>query len=201
MRRYRPKNCAAHRSTSGSDLLSLLTVMANVCGRNAHILVDRDKHYLNEFLLVVGPTAFGRKGTAFGHAQYFGERIEQGWTDACVRKSMTSGEGLVREMSDGTNRDRRCMLFFTEFANVLNAATWSGSTITGVIREAWDSGTLHNTAIRNRSKADNTFLKATDCHISIVGHITQEELVTMMPQHSGANGFANRFLPRLRRAH
>jgi Protein of unknown function (DUF3987) len=172
----------------------LLTVIANVCGRNVHILVDRDKHYTNEFLIIVGKTAAGRKGTSYGHAQYFGERVEQGWADDCVRKSITSGEGLVREMADGANRDRRCLLFFAEFSTVLNAAKWTGSTITGVIREAWDTGTLHNTAIRNRPKGGSSFLKATDCHISIIGHITQEELITMMPEHSEANGFANRFL-------
>jgi Protein of unknown function (DUF3987) len=172
----------------------LLTVFANVFGRSAHILVDRDKHFTNEFVIIVGRTASGRKGTSYGHAQYFGERVEQGWTDACVRKSITSGEGLVREMADGTNRDRRCLLFFAEFSTVLNAAKWTGSTITGVIREAWDTGTLHNTAIRNRPKGSSSFLKATDCHISITGHITQEELITMMPEHSEANGFANRFL-------
>lgn len=96
-------------------------------------------------------------------------------------------------MSDDSDRDRRCLLFFPEFSTVLNAARWNGSTITGVIREAWDSGTLHNTAIRNRSK-DNKFLQATNCHVSIIGHITQAELVALMPEHSEANGFANRFL-------
>jgi hypothetical protein len=60
---------------------------------------------------------------------------------ACLRQSITSGEALVFEMSDGAERDRRCLLHFTEFANVLNAAKWTGSTITGVIREAWDTDT------------------------------------------------------------
>jgi len=60
---------------------------------------------------------------------------------ACLRQSITSGEALVFEMTDGAERDRRCLLHFTEFANVLNAAKWTGSTITGVIREAWDTDT------------------------------------------------------------
>ena len=144
-------------------------------------------------LLTIMANVFGRKGTAFGHACSFADEADPDWRNSCVRTSMTSGEGLVREMSDDTGRDRRCLLYFTEYANVLNAAKWTGSNITGVIREAWDSGTLYNMAIKNRSK-NNKFLQASNCHISIVGHITQEELIRLIPEDADANGFANRFL-------
>jgi hypothetical protein len=60
---------------------------------------------------------------------------------ACLRQSITSGEALVFEMSDGAERDRRCLPYFTKFGNVFNAAKRTGSTITGVIREAWDTDT------------------------------------------------------------
>ena len=42
--------------------------------------------------------------------------------------------------------------------------------------------------------AKNTPAKATDAHISIVGHITEQELHRALAEVEGFNGFANRFL-------
>jgi hypothetical protein len=56
-----------------------------------------------------------------------------------------------------------------------------------VLREAWDGNTL-----RNRTKASPQV--ATGAHISVVGHITREELARRLTDTEAANGFANRFL-------
>jgi len=40
----------------------------------------------------------------------------------------------------------------------------------------------------------NTPAKATDAHISIIGHITQDELLRYLENTEAANGFGNRFL-------
>jgi hypothetical protein len=54
-------------------------------------------------------------------------------------------------------------------------------------RKAWDGGIL-STMTRSSS------LRATGAHISIVGHITVEELRARLTRTDTANGFANRFL-------
>lgn len=56
-----------------------------------------------------------------------------------------------------------------------------------VIRQAWDSGNL-------RILTKNSPAKATEAHISIVGHITIEELRRNLDETEMANGFANRIL-------
>ena len=56
-----------------------------------------------------------------------------------------------------------------------------------VVRQAWDTGTL-------RTLTRNNPLTATDAHISIIGHITAEELRRHLTSTEAANGFANRFL-------
>src|SRR4030095_6347743 len=61
-----------------------------------------------------------------------------------------------------------------------------GNTLSPVIRCAWDSGDL-------RTMVKNSPAKATGAHISIVGHITRDELRRLLTQTESANGFANRF--------
>jgi len=51
---------------------------------------------------------------------------------------------------------------------------------------AWDCGDL-KTMVKNSPQ------KATKAHISIVGHITRDELRRLLTQTESANGFANRF--------
>jgi hypothetical protein len=82
--------------------------------------------------------------------------------------------------------DKRLFVIEAEYANVLKVMTREGNTLSPVIRCAWDSGNL-NTMVKNSPA------KATNAHISIVGHITRDELRRLLAQTESANGFANRF--------
>jgi hypothetical protein len=62
-----------------------------------------------------------------------------------------------------------------------------GSTLSPLIRQAWDTGDL-------RVLTKNSPAKATGAHISIIGHITRDELLRFLTSTETANGFANRFL-------
>ena len=55
-----------------------------------------------------------------------------------------------------------------------------------MIRLAWDNGDLH--------VLTRTPTKATGAHISIIGHITREELAAELTKTDAANGFGNRIL-------
>jgi hypothetical protein len=48
-------------------LIQLLTVLGSVAGRNAYYLVEEDRHFLNLFTAMAGPTAKARKGTSYAH--------------------------------------------------------------------------------------------------------------------------------------
>ena len=92
---------------------------------------------------------------------------------------------------DGTQTecwtDKRLLLFESEFAGLLRKMDQRGNTLSPVIRTAWDSGNLH--VVTKHSPAH-----ATDAHISIVTHITGDELGSTLRSNEAVNGFATRFL-------
>jgi hypothetical protein len=61
------------------------------------------------------------------------------------------------------------------------------NTLSPVLREAWDSGNL---AVLTKTSPAH----ATDAHISVIAHITRDELRRYLTTTETGNGFANRFL-------
>jgi hypothetical protein len=62
-----------------------------------------------------------------------------------------------------------------------------GNTLSPVVRQAWDGGTL-------QIMTKQFPLVATAAHVSIIGHITRDELRRELTRVDAANGFGNRFL-------
>jgi hypothetical protein len=89
-------------------------------------------------------------------------------------------------LDDGVS-DKRLMIYEPEFASVLRVARREGNTLSPLIREAWDTGTL-TTLTRNAP------LTATGAHVSIIGHITRDELIRHLDRTEAGNGFGNRFI-------
>jgi hypothetical protein len=61
------------------------------------------------------------------------------------------------------------------------------NTLSAILRQAWDTGKL-------RIITKNDPARATGVHVSLIGHITSEELSRELDRTEIANGFANRFL-------
>jgi hypothetical protein len=128
---------------------------------------------------------------------------DQGWIDGRMKSGLSSGEGLISEVRDPVEKwnakeeqfetvdpgvdDKRLMITEAEFGNALAVMDRPGNTLSPVIRRAWDGGTLS-------TLTKNSPLKATDAHISIVGHITEDELRARLTRTEACSGFANRFL-------
>jgi hypothetical protein len=74
-----------------------------------------------------------------------------------------------------------------EFARLLQVSERNGSTVSSVLRAAFDDGTLNN-VVKKES------VRATGAHISIIAHITEGELKRTLTDTAMANGFGNRFL-------
>jgi hypothetical protein len=83
--------------------------------------------------------------------------------------------------------DKRLLIVESELASALRVMGREGSTLSPLIRQAWDTGDL-------RVLTKNSPAKATGAHISIIGHITRDELLRFLTSTETANGFANRFL-------
>ena len=79
------------------------------------------------------------------------------------------------------------MVIEAEFAGALSVMERHGNNLSPNIRNAWDGSIL-------QTMTKNSPLKATGAHISIIGHITKDELRSRLTRTDIANGFANRFL-------
>jgi hypothetical protein len=123
---------------------------------------------------------------------------------------LSSGEGLVWQVRDPISKrepirnggritgyqevevapgvtDKRLLALEPEFASVLQVVGRSKNTLSSIIRQAWDSGTM-------RTLTKNNPATATNAHVSVIGHITRDELRRLITDVDLANGLANRFL-------
>jgi Protein of unknown function (DUF3987) len=205
---------------SESDPVALILqfhiAFGNAIGRGAYVLTESTRHYSNLYGLLIGQSARSRKGTS-------GERINhlmtstlapisgpwdrydpvaRQWVTKCISSGLSSGEGVIWKIRDEIREtdkdgneyikdpgvdDKRLMLDEREFAQCLMVMKREGSTAGVTVRKGWD-GTPINNLTKNSPAGCN------EPHISIVGHITEEELRNLLDQVSMTNGYANRFL-------
>lgn len=191
-------------------LVSLLVSFGNSVGSNPHFMVEADRHPMKIFANCVGETSKGRKGTSWGHIERLFRAVDSEWANGHVLSGLSSGEGLIWAVRDPIERkepikekklivdyqtivvdegidDKRLLVLESEFASVLRVIGRDGNTLSAVIRQAWDRGNL-------RTLTKNSPAKATGTHISILGHITKDELLRYLNNTEAGNGFGNRFL-------
>jgi hypothetical protein len=192
-------------------LVQVLGAFGNAIGRSAHFYVEDDRHAMNENVVLVGATAKGRKGSSWSRVRRVFELADSEWVADHVQSGLSSGEGLtwavrdpivkqeaVREkgrptgeyvevVTDPGVQDKRLLVLEAEFALVLKVLARDGNTLSAVIRHAWDHGNL-------RSMTKNSPARATNAHISMIGHITRDELLRYLDETEAGNGFGNRFL-------
>ena len=177
-------------------LAQSLIVFGNIIGRGPHFRVEADQHYTNENSVIVGETSKGRKGTSGGIVMslmsFMSYPFSQQWMAEKVKSGLSSGEGIIYHVRNESEKDtgihdKRLFVKEPEFGCVLRVLERQGNTLSPVIRQAWDSGSLA-TLTRNAP------LTATGAHISISGHITADELRHYLSDVEIFNGFANRFL-------
>ncbi|HEX9942397.1 MAG TPA: CHC2 zinc finger domain-containing protein [Thermoanaerobaculia bacterium] len=177
-------------------LLQFLVAVGNLIGRTVYFTVESDQHFLTEFVALVGDSAKARKGTAAGHVRRLLREIDPEWELSRVVDGLSTGEGLIaavadreteEEVDDLTEDDKRLLVLQGELAGTLRVLARQGNILSPVLRNAWDGRPL-------RTLTKNSPLRATGAHISLIGHITAEELVKHLDATEAANGFGNRFL-------
>jgi hypothetical protein len=182
-----------HTESHPMALLSqFLVAFGTATGRNAYYAVEASRHYANEFIVLVGPSSKGRKGSSWDHVEALLRDVDEHFVEHCIASGMSSGEGLIAEVADPADdqlpvTDRRKLVVESEFAQVMKVLAREGNTLSPVVRNAWDGKTLQ-TMVRNAP------LRASETHIGIVGHITKEELLRHLNGTELANGFFNRFM-------
>jgi hypothetical protein len=146
---------------------------------------------LNLFTVLVGNTSKGRKGTSCGHARSLVSACDLVWEQGCIQTGLSSGEGLIHAVRDETEddpgvADKRLLVVESEFANSPgDGARWQHS-VPGH-STCLDGGNL-------QGLTKNSPHRATGSHISIIGHITKDELRRELTRTDAESGFGNRFL-------
>ena len=192
-----------------ATLAQLLTGIGNLIGPGPHARVQFDVHPLRFNIALVGTTSKGRKGTSWSPLRYLFTQLDPEWLAGRIKSGLSSGEGLIHHVRDARQElqpvkekgrtvdyesaivdhgepDKRLLIVEPELAAALKAMNREANILSAVIREAWDSGAL-STLTKNNPE------RATGAHISIIGHITQEEARRYLTETERANGFANRF--------
>ena len=191
-------------------LSNCLVLFGNVIGRGPHFRVEETLHFTNLYAIQVGQTAKARKGQGLSTIKRLFRAVDPEWTKEKLTSGLSSGEGLifhvrdevaekqpVREgghvidydevITDSGISDKRLLVVEEEFAQPLKKMDSYGNILSPTIRDAWDGKDLH-------PLTKNNPIRATEAHISIIGHITQDELLRNLTQTEMGNGFANRFL-------
>jgi len=127
------------------------------------------------------------------------------WVLHCITEGLSTGEGLIHRVRDQVIErkrdkggvhdvvvdlgvdDKRLLAFGEEYARILRAMQRHGNTLSQILREAWDGKRLE---VATKSAPE----KATGAHVSVISHVTRDDLLAEMDETMTANGFGNRFL-------
>ena len=192
-------------SSAEAILTNNLVAFGNLIGDKPHFKHEANRHPGRIFIVQVGKTAEGMKGTSFGHTKMIFDLVEPGWEKKLqgglgsgeaivysvrdeIRKEKTHKDGTVEELIiDPGVTDKRAVFLEDEFSSILTVMARQGNILGQIIRRAWDSGNLQNLV-------KNSPLRATGAHIAIYGHITPSELQKCLTESDMKSGFSNRFL-------
>lgn len=183
--------------------LELMATFGNCLGPGPHYRVGGTYHRCNLFVAICGETAAGRKGTAHDWVVEVFRQVDPQYVDTCILGGLASGEGVIHAVRDSRTRtlkdgsisvqdegvsDKRRLFFESELAGrTFTAMKRDGSTLSSILRQAWESSNL---AVATKTNDD----KATGAHITVVGHATVLEMLSTLRLSDIVGGFANRFM-------
>jgi hypothetical protein len=187
-------------------LFQFLIFIGNMCEHKFYFNLGGSKLYLNDYLLIVGETSKAKKGTSLKTVKYFIEKINSDYYKLCIRTGVNSGEGLVNSVRDKViskeknkkgeevetildegGKSKIALFIEPEFSRLMKSGKRDGNTATEILRQAWDGDYLEVVV-----KKDSC--SSSDHHISMIGHITQNEFEFLNSNVDSTNGYLNRFL-------
>ena len=175
-------------------LLALLVGFGAMVGRKPHYLVESTNQAVNEYVVIVGETAKGRKGTAVDRALHVLAQVEPDFIESRLRYGLSTGEGLIYAIRDPRiignkldpgEQDKRLLFIEPEFSSVLRAIRMNR--LSEDLRNAWDGKPISR-VIKSGSYG------CQKPHICLVANTTLDELKGLFKMNEKANGFGNRFL-------
>ena len=178
---------------------AMLSYLGAAVGRGPFMPIGDKWNHARVFMVHVGRSSLGRKGTAKGLMERIAKRLEA-MDEYLAPKFHTGGlstrEGLALLIHDGWTQgkevipaidDKRLFVYESEFVNILQQSKREGNTLSSALRDAWDG-----VSIKPAIKTSRVW--ATDPHIGLIGDVTPSELRALMHTRELTNGFANRFI-------
>lgn len=138
---------APHTEADPVAILAQALIAAGAqVGRGAHVAVEATLHHPNEYVLIVGESAKARKGSSWDHIARLMDMVDPGFSTR-TSTGLSSGEGLVWALRDPVGpdpgaADPRLLVVEPEFVSVLKATGRDISTLSPVLRAAWDGRPL-----------------------------------------------------------
>lgn len=184
-------------------LVTFLVLFGGACNRAPYVYAGEDRHGTNLFAALVGSTGKARKGTSMAGPRRVVEIADPQFVADRLQGGLNSGEGLIWHIRDRVTKtrkdgseevlvegidDKRLVCLEEELSSTLKVAERDGNTLSETVRRAWDA----RRALASMTK--NSPAKATNPHVSIIGHITGDELKRTLTDTAMANGLGNRFL-------
>ena len=131
-------------------LIQTLVCFGNLIGRTAHFVAEGSQHFLNLFVVLVGVTSVGRKGSSWAQVLRLFRAVDPQWAEHSVQSGLSSGEGLIWAVRDAITKreplrekgrvveyqdvetdagiaDKRLLVFESEFASPLRMMTRDGN--------------------------------------------------------------------------
>ena len=81
-------------------LFQFLAAVGNILGPDAYVRVEGDRHPPRLYVVQVGRTAKGRKGTSWGRVRELLEAVAADWIEDRVASGLSSGEGVIQAVRD-----------------------------------------------------------------------------------------------------
>lgn len=189
-------------------LLNTLAAVGCMMGGNVGMMVNNRFQPPRLFVATVGETGIGRKGTAQDVTDSLISRVDPEFAANNVKSGLSTGEGLIFHVRDSVTRkvahrekgetvyedvtdegvpDKRLHVVEDEFATVLKRMNDRASTVSPLVRSAYDGRKLGTLTRRDP-------MTSTGAHIAMSVQVTPAELHECLQDVEHVNGFANRFL-------
>ena len=99
------RTISPHTEASRVALLTqTLVCFGNIIGRTRYFAAEASKHYMNMYVVLVGVTSIGRKGSSWAQVQRLFRALDPDWSQHSLQGGLSSGEGLIWGVRDPITR-------------------------------------------------------------------------------------------------
>ena len=180
--------------------LQALVMVGSYLGYRPYVAEGATQRRANLFLALIGGTGSG-KGSSLGWVSWMMNTIDESFVDDRTTTALDSGQVLLRKITDPVymvdksgremltiegSEDKR-VIYVEEELGQLFYKMMSQDKVEKMVTKAWDSGVLE-TLTKHES------MRCANPHVSIIGHITPDELYERLEKRLVDNGFSNRWL-------